>query len=201
MTGASYRGKRLLDLVVLAVLALPAAAIGAVCACAVRFTSDGPVLFRQDRVGVDGTDFTMFKFRSMVDAPEGNPLFPDPSRITPVGWVLRRTSLDELPQLVNVARGDMSIVGPRPTLRYQVGRYSPRQRRRLLVRPGLTGLAQVSGRNAMTWDERIELDLEYLDVQSPSTDVRILLATVATVVRGGGVEGHPVDDPLARPEP
>jgi lipopolysaccharide/colanic/teichoic acid biosynthesis glycosyltransferase len=195
-----YPGKRLFDLVVTAVLAIPVAAIGAVCALAVRLTSPGPILFRQARVGHNGTTFTMLKFRTMRHDGKPNPLHPDKDRITAVGRVLRRTSLDELPQLVNVARGEMSIVGPRPTLRYQVDRYDERQLGRLAVRPGLTGLAQVQGRNASTWAERIELDLEYVQRQSVLLDCRLLLRTVGALVSGSGVEGHPFDDPIARPD-
>jgi lipopolysaccharide/colanic/teichoic acid biosynthesis glycosyltransferase len=192
-----YRGKRALDVVLLVVLAVPAGVLGAVCAVAVKLTSSGPVLFRQERVGRDGAPFEMLKFRSMREGV--NPVFPDADRITPVGRLLRRTSLDELPNLINVARGEMSIVGPRPTLAYQVARYDDRQRARLAVRPGLTGLAQVNGRNALSWPERIELDLEYVDRQSAALDLRILAATVTVLASGTGVEGHPVDDPLAGP--
>ena len=195
-----YPGKRLFDLAVTAVLALPVMAIGAVCALAVRLTSPGPILFRQSRVGHNGDPFTMLKFRTMRHDGKPNPLHPDKDRITAVGRILRRASLDELPQLVNVARGEMSIVGPRPTLQYQVDRYDERQRGRLAVRPGLTGLAQVQGRNASTWPERIELDLEYVERQSVMLDCRLLLRTVGALLSGSGVEGHPVDDPIARPE-
>jgi lipopolysaccharide/colanic/teichoic acid biosynthesis glycosyltransferase len=194
----SYRGKRLFDLAVLAVAAVAAALVGLVCAVAIKLTSRGPVLFTQERVGLGGRLFRVCKFRTMVDAAD-NPLFPAAERITPVGRLLRRLSLDELPQLLNVARGEMSIVGPRPTLAYQVARYDDRQRQRLTVRPGVTGLAQVRGRNAMPWADRIEVDLEYVRDQSLLLDVRVLWWTVAAVLRGGGVEGHPVDDPLARP--
>lgn len=194
----SYRGKRAVDLVLLTVFAAPAGLAGLVCAVAVKLTSKGPVFYRQERVGLGGRPFRIYKFRTMVDAPD-NPLFPDQDRITRVGRVLRRLSLDELPQLLNVATGEMSIVGPRPTLAYQVARYDERQRERLTVRPGVTGLAQVRGRNAMPWAERIELDLDYLHTQSLWTDLRILWWTVAAVLRGGGVDGHPTDDPLARP--
>lgn len=200
MTSPGYRGKRLFDLVVLVVVSIPALLIGGVCALAIRLTSRGPVLFRQDRVGLSSQGFTVLKFRTMIDAPEGNPMFPDESRITPVGRILRRTSLDELPQLINVARGEMSIVGPRPTLRYQTDRYTDRQRLRLSVRPGLTGLAQVRGRNSMSWPERIEVDIEYVANQSMGLDLRILVNTVRTVLGGSGVGGHPTDDPLATPE-
>ena len=130
--------------------------VGGLAALAIRLTSRGPVLFRQERVGKGGEPFEVVKFRTMVHLDEPNPLIPDPDRITRVGAFLRRFSLDELPQLLNVARGEMSIVGPRPTLAYQVERYSDRERQRLRVRPGLTGLAQVNGRNAIAWSERIE---------------------------------------------
>jgi len=197
--GRPYRAKRVVDLVLLALVAVPAAALGAVCAVAVRLTSAGPVLFRQERVGRDGVPFEMLKFRSM--RPGDNPVFPDADRITPVGRLLRRTSLDELPNLLNVARGEMSVVGPRPTLAYQVERYDDRQRLRLGVRPGLTGLAQVNGRNELSWPARIELDLEYVDRQSIALDLRILVATVGVLLTGSGVEGHQVDDPLAAEPP
>jgi lipopolysaccharide/colanic/teichoic acid biosynthesis glycosyltransferase len=184
---------------VLTLLVIPAAVIGALCAAAVRLDSRGPVIYRQERIGRDGRPFTLLKLRTMIAAPEGNPVFPASDRITRVGRLLRRTSVDELPQLVNVLRGEMSIVGPRPTLAYQVERYTPRQRRRLLVRPGLTGLAQVRGRNAITWTERIEYDLEYVERQSLRLDLRLLCATVPALVGGRGSGGHPVDDPIAKP--
>lgn len=180
---------------ILAIVAVPALVVGAVCAIAVKATSPGPVFFRQERTGRDGTPFTVWKFRSM--AAGDNPVFPDASRITRAGVWLRRLSLDELPQLINVATGDMSIVGPRPTLAYQVDRYTDRQRLRLAVRPGLTGLAQIRGRNSLEWSERIEHDLEYVRTQSLRTDLRILRATLAVVATGDGAEGHPTDDPLA----
>jgi lipopolysaccharide/colanic/teichoic acid biosynthesis glycosyltransferase len=198
MTGADlgpYRGKRLLDLAVLAIVAVPAAIVGLLCALAVRGTSRGPALFTQERVGMDGEPFIVFKFRTMVHGD--NPIFPDADRITSVGRVLRRLSLDELPQLVNVARGDMSVVGPRPTLAYQVERYTDEQRLRLAVRPGLTGLAQIWGRNALAWAERIEHDVEYVRTQSLLLDLRIMLGTAIVMLTGRGAEGHPEDDPLA----
>jgi lipopolysaccharide/colanic/teichoic acid biosynthesis glycosyltransferase len=196
-SGAPYRGKRVIDLALLAIVALPAALVGLPCALAVRLTSPGPVFFRQQRIGRDGRPFEMIKFRTMVAGD--NPIFPDASRITSAGRVLRRTSLDELPNLINIWRGEMSIVGPRPTLGYQVERYDDRQRRRLAVRPGLTGLAQIRGRNELTWAERIDHDLEYVDTQSARLDLRIALATVKVALTGAGVEGHPDDDPLAAP--
>lgn len=192
--------QRLLDLVILAVVALPVSAVGVLCAIAVRLTSKGPILFRQERVGLDGVPFTVLKFRTMIDEP--NPIFPDASRITSAGKFLRRFSLDELPQLINVAKGEMSVIGPRPTLAYQVERYDDRQRRRLEVRPGLTGLAQVSGRNALSWPERIELDVRYVEEQSLRLDLEILARTAKALLSGEGVEGHPTDDELAAvPEP
>ncbi len=190
-----YRGKRAVDLALLAVVAIPAVVLGVVCAAAVGLTSPGGVFFRQERVGMNGRPFLVWKFRTMVAGD--NPIFPDASRITPVGRVLRRLSLDELPQLLNVAVGDMSVVGPRPTLAYQVERYDEFQRRRLDVRPGLTGLAQVNGRNSLTWARRIEFDVEYVETQSAGLDLRIVLRTVRTMLSGEGVEGHPEDDPLA----
>ena len=179
--------------------------VGVLCALAIRLDSSGPALFRQERVGKNGSPFTVYKFRTMVNEP--NPIVPDASRITRVGKILRRFSLDELPQLINVANGTMSIVGPRPTLQYQVDRYSDFQRRRLEVRPGLTGLAQVNGRNALNWDRRIELDVEYVERQSLLLDLQIIARTIKTVLSGEGIDGHDAADPLVatadvtRPEP
>ncbi len=190
-----YRGKRVVDLALLALAAVPALAVGVACAVAVRLTSRGPVFFRQERIGIDGCRFQVWKFRTMVTGD--NPIIPDPTRITAAGRWLRRLSLDELPQLINVANATMSVVGPRPTLAYQVDRYTERQRGRLAVRPGLTGLAQVRGRNALPWDERIEHDLEYVRTQSVRTDLAILLASIRVVLSGEGVEEHPVDDAIS----
>jgi lipopolysaccharide/colanic/teichoic acid biosynthesis glycosyltransferase len=194
---SSYRGKRALDLIGVALLALPASLVAAICVACVRLTSAGPVIFVQERAGRDGKPFMMLKFRTMFQGD--NPLFPDNDRITRVGRWLRRLSLDELPQMWNVVRGDMSLVGPRPALPYQVGRYDQRQRQRLAALPGLTGLAQVRGRNRLTWAERIELDLEYVAYQSLWLDSKILIWTLGAVLGGSGVEGHPVDDPIAAP--
>lgn len=185
----------MLDLAILALVAVPAASVGVVCAIAVAATSRGGVFFRQERVGMNGRTFRVWKFRTMVAGD--NPIFPDASRITSVGALLRRFSLDELPQLLNVATGEMSIVGPRPTLAYQVGRYDEHQRRRLAVRPGLTGLAQVSGRNSLTWADRIDFDVTYVETQSVATDLQLLGRTVSTILTGDGIEGHPEDDPLS----
>lgn len=192
-----YRTKRLVDLALLTAVALPALLVGLVCTLAVRLTSRGPVLFRQERVGLGGKPFVVEKFRTMVD--DDNPVFPDATRITSAGRWLRRLSLDELPQLLNVWRGEMSVVGPRPTLAYQVERYDDRQAARLCVRPGLTGLAQIRGRNELAWEERIEHDLEYVQTQSVWLDLRIVVQTVAPLLTGRGAEGHPTTDPLAVP--
>jgi lipopolysaccharide/colanic/teichoic acid biosynthesis glycosyltransferase len=153
----------------------------AVSALAVKLTSGGPALYRQRRVGKDGTDFELLKLRTMVVGAEsqgaGFAIDRGDPRITPVGRVLRRLSLDELPQLWNVVRGDMSVIGPRPTLRYQVDKYTERQRVRLAIKPGITGWAQVHGRASLPWDERIELDVWYVEHRSPWLDLRILART------------------------
>ena len=155
---------------------------------AVKLEDGGPVLFRQTRVGKDGKDFELLKLRSMVVDAErtgaGHAVDRGDRRITRVGRLLRRTSIDELPQLWNIVRGDMSVIGPRPTLRYQVERYSERQRRRLDVRPGLTGWAQIHGRATLPWVERIELDVWYVDNRSPLVDLKILARTPLALFGG-----------------
>ena len=157
-------------------------------ALAIKVEDGGPVLFRQTRVGKDGEDFELFKLRTMVVDAErkgaGYAVDRGDSRITRVGRFLRRTSIDELPQLWNVVRGDMSVIGPRPTLRYQVDRYTERQRRRLEARPGLTGWAQIHGRATLPWDERIELDVWYVEHRSPRVDLTILLRTPLALFGG-----------------
>ena len=160
----------------------------AAAALAIKVEDGGPVLFRQTRVGKDGEDFELFKLRTMVVDAErqgaGYAVDRGDSRITRVGRFLRRTSIDELPQLWNVVRGDMSVIGPRPTLRYQVDRYTERQRRRLETRPGLTGWAQIHGRATLPWDERIELDVWYVEHRSPRVDLTILLRTPLALFGG-----------------
>jgi lipopolysaccharide/colanic/teichoic acid biosynthesis glycosyltransferase len=150
-------------------------------AAAIKLEDGGPVLYRQRRVGLDGEEFELLKLRTMIVGAEhqgaGAAVNRGDPRITRVGRALRRLSLDELPQLWNVLRGDMSLIGPRPTLAYQVERYTPRQRRRLEVKPGLTGWAQVHGRAALPWEERIELDVWYVEHRSPWLDLRILVRT------------------------
>ena len=146
------------------------------------------MLYRQTRVGKDGVDFELLKLRSMVVDAErqgaGFAVDRGDARITRVGRVIRRTSIDELPQLWNVVRGDMSVIGPRPTLRYQVERYTPRQRRRLEIKPGITGWAQVHGRAAVPWEDRIELDVWYVEHRSPGVDLKILLRTPLALFGG-----------------
>jgi lipopolysaccharide/colanic/teichoic acid biosynthesis glycosyltransferase len=158
---------------------------------AIRLETPGHPIYRQRRVGKDGREFDVLKLRTMVAGAEamgsGLAVSEGDARITRVGALLRRTSLDELPQLVNVLRGDMAIIGPRPTVPVQVAQYTERQRGRLAVLPGLTGWAQVHGRTALPWDERIELDLWYIEHRSPRLDLRILLRTVAIVLGGDGL--------------
>ncbi len=160
----------------------------AAAAAATRLQDGGPVLYRQRRVGKDGEEFELLKLRTMVVGAEhqgaGLAVAQGDSRITRTGRILRRLSIDELPQLWNVIRGDMSLIGPRPTLAYQVERYTPRQRRRLEVRPGLTGWAQVHGRAALPWDERIELDVWYVEHRSARVDLKILALTPLALFSG-----------------
>jgi lipopolysaccharide/colanic/teichoic acid biosynthesis glycosyltransferase len=160
----------------------------ALAALAVKLEDGGPAFYRQTRVGKDGVDFELLKLRTMVVDAErqgaGYAVDKGDPRITRVGRVLRRLSLDELPQLWNVVRGDMSMIGPRPTLRYQVERYTDRQRRRLEVRPGITGWAQVHGRASLPWEDRIELDVWYVEHRSPWLDVKILARTPLALMSG-----------------
>ena len=157
-------------------------------ALATKLEDRGPVLYRQTRVGQDGVDFDVLKLRTMVVGAErlgaGFAVDQGDRRITRVGRILRRTSIDELPQLWNVLRGDMSVIGPRPTLRYQVEQYDQRQRRRLDIRPGLTGWAQVHGRASLPWADRIDLDVWYVENRSPRIDLEILLRTPLALFRG-----------------
>ena len=179
---------RALDVVVAgAGLALAGPVLG-IAALATKLESGGPVLYRQTRVGRNGEDFEVLKLRTMVVGAEklgaGFAVDEGDSRITRVGRILRRTSVDELPQLWNILRGDMSVVGPRPTLRYQVEQYDERQWQRLAIRPGLTGWAQVHGRASLPWAERIELDVWYVEHRSPRIDLEILLRTPLALFRG-----------------
>jgi lipopolysaccharide/colanic/teichoic acid biosynthesis glycosyltransferase len=187
----SYRGKRVLDVVVAGTALVVCAPVLAAAAALVRLETHGHAIYRQRRVGRDGEPFELYKLRTMVHGAEqmgaGLAVNVGDERITRVGGILRRTSLDELPNLFNVLAGEMSIVGPRPTVQVQVDRYTERQRGRLSVRPGITGWAQVNGRASLPWNERIELDLWYVEHASLALDLRILLATVRMVVTGHGL--------------
>lgn len=191
MIGYGYV-KRALDVVgavgVLAVLS----PVLAGTAILVRKNLGGPVLFKQDRPGLNGKVFRLYKFRSMKDVNRDLGLVNDEQRLTEFGRKLRSTSLDELPSFVNVLKGDMSFVGPRPLLVSYLDRYSDEQARRHEVRPGITGLAQVSGRNLVEWDERFAMDVEYVDSISLKTDLAILIRTVTAVLqrRGVAADGH-----------
>mgnify|MGYP001149972315 CR=1 FL=1 len=162
-----------------------------IAAIAIKLETPGPVIYKQRRVGKDGVPFELWKLRTMVDGAErmgaGLAVNEGDPRITRVGAILRRFSLDELPNLVNVLRGEMAIVGPRPTVQSQVDQYTPRQRRRLEVKPGLTGWAQVNGRAALPWPERIELDIWYVDHRSFWLDCKIIAKTVWLLVTGHGL--------------
>ncbi|HEY3549698.1 MAG TPA: sugar transferase [Gaiellaceae bacterium] len=167
---------------------LVASPVFALAALAIKLEDGGPVLYRQTRVGEDGVDFELLKLRTMVVGAEtmgaGLSVNRGDSRITRAGRLLRKLSLDELPQLWNVVRGEMSVIGPRPTLRYQVEQYDERQRHRLDVKPGITGWAQVNGRAALPWAERIELDVWYVEHRSALLDLRILARTPFALFRG-----------------
>ena len=180
--------KRLFDLIlVLPSLILIAPGIG-VISLLVWISMGRPVLFRQQRPGKGGKPFVMYKFRTMLDKRDGaGNLLPDEVRITWIGRLLRSTSLDELPELFNVLKGDMSLVGPRPLLMQYLGRYTPEQARRHEVKPGLTGWAQVNGRNAITWEEKFRLDVWYVDHRSLWLDLKIIAMTVLKVIRREGI--------------
>jgi len=184
---------RALDVALAGTGLLLASPMLAAAAIAIKLEDRGPILYRQTRVGKDGEDFELLKLRTMIVGAEtqgaGYAVDRGDSRITRVGRLLRSTSLDELPQLWNVVRGEMSLIGPRPTLRYQVERYSERQRRRLDVLPGITGWAQIHGRATLSWAERIELDVWYVEHRSPLTDLLILLRTPVALL-GGTYKGE-----------
>lgn len=180
--------KRLFDvgvsLIMLVILAIPMVLL----ACIVRFRLGSPIFFRQLRPGLKGKPFEMIKFRTMTDERDRDGFFlPDNLRLTPLGLFLRSTSLDELPEFWNVLKGEMSLVGPRPLLMEYLPLYSPEQARRHDVRPGLTGWAQVNGRNAVSWEERFRMDIWYVDHQSFLLDIKILCLTMLTVFRRAGV--------------
>jgi len=181
------RRKRLLDLAVAVPLLVATSPVMAGIALWVRRDSPGPALFKQTRVGEGGRPFKVLKFRTMVVGAQqmgtGIRVVSNDSRITTAGRILRKTSLDELPQLINVVRGDMSLVGPRPTVPEQVERYTDHQRRRLLARPGVTGLAQVTGRQLLPWSERIEIDITYIERWSMRRDLAIIARTALMLLR------------------
>jgi lipopolysaccharide/colanic/teichoic acid biosynthesis glycosyltransferase len=183
--------KRAFDIVIAEVALVVTSPLILAAALAIRLESKGSPVYRQLRIGKDGEPFEMVKLRTMVSGAEtigaGMAVNRGDPRITRVGAFLRRFSLDELPNLVNVIRGEMSIVGPRPTIKAQVDQYTERQLRRLEVKPGITGWAQVNGRAALPWDERIELDVWYVDNQSLLLDFKILLRTVRMLVHGEGL--------------
>jgi lipopolysaccharide/colanic/teichoic acid biosynthesis glycosyltransferase len=192
--GSRRRGlPRAVDLVVATAGLAVAAPFLLVAALAIRLDSRGPAIYRQPRAGGDGEVFELYKLRTMTLGADpvgvGTPVVEGDPRVTRVGRLLRRLSLDEAPNLINVVRGEMAIVGPRPTLPAQVELYTARQRRRLEVKPGLTGWAQVNGRAGISWEERIELDVWYVDHRSPALDLRILARTVRLLLTGHGLYG------------
>jgi lipopolysaccharide/colanic/teichoic acid biosynthesis glycosyltransferase len=184
---------RAADAVLAALGLLLSAPVLAVAVLAIRLDTPGSPIYRQRRVGFGGSRFSMYKLRTMVTGSDPTPeevwqpLLEGDPRVTRVGAVLRRLSLDEVPNLVNVLRGEMAIVGPRPTIEEQVEQYTPRQRRRLEVRPGITGWAQVNGRGSLRWEERIEFDVWYVDNRSLALDLRILARTARLILTGKGL--------------
>ncbi|MCD4533741.1 sugar transferase [Nocardioides sp. cx-169] len=181
------RFKRVLDVVIAAVCGLATAPLQLVVAALVRLRLGSPVLFRQERPGKDERVFELLKFRTMLVPDPEHGLVDDVDRMTRLGTFLRATSLDELPTLWNVIKGDMSLVGPRPLLLQYLERYSPEQRRRHEVRPGVTGLAQASGRNALSWPAKFALDVQYVDSRSLALDAKIIWATIGKVLRREGI--------------
>lgn len=184
--------KRIFDAAVSAILLVLFSPVLAVVAVLVKRELGSPVLFRQERTGRNGVNFRILKFRSMTNGTDayGN-LLPDQQRLTRFGLFLRKSSLDEFPQLFSVLKGDMSLVGPRPLLPRYVPYYTERERLRHTVRPGMTGLAQVSGRNALSWEERLELDVQYVENHSFRLDLKILLLTVKKVIGRDGTVAVP----------
>lgn len=182
---------RAVDILIAALALLALSPLLLVAAIAIKLGSRGPVLYRQRRVGLGGREFELLKLRTMVEGSDpvgiGIAVARDDPRVTAAGRVLRRTSLDEIPNLINVLRGEMAIVGPRPTIPAQVVAYTPRQHRRHEVKPGITGWAQVQGRAGIPWEERIELDVEYVDRRSAALDARILAKTAWLLVTGHGL--------------
>ncbi|MDQ1537575.1 MAG: hypothetical protein QOE58_1968 [Actinomycetota bacterium] len=185
--GLDDRAKRALDVSVATVLLVLTSPIQLAAAIAIRVRLGSPVLFRQARPGLDQEPFEMIKFRTMLGDEPAPGVVDAPSRMTPFGHWLRSTSIDELPTLWNILRGDMSLVGPRPLMMQYLRLYSPEQARRHEVRPGITGLAQVSGRNALSWEDKFRLDVDYVDDHSFAGDLKIILATASSVLRRDGI--------------
>lgn len=197
--------KRLIDIVVSMIGLLILSPLFAIIALAIKLDSRGPVFFRQERAGKDSKLLKVWKFRTMTEEAENHPLgaftaVGDP-RITRIGQLLRRSGLDELPQLINVLKGEMSLVGPRPTLAYQVQKYNKEQRQRLLVKPGITSWALVNGRNKLTWPEKIELDLWYVKNWSLLLDFNILFKTPFVILKGEGLFLEEQDEILKKEAP
>lgn len=199
MTSSTYVfTKRAMDIAAALAGLLLTAPIQLAVAATVRHQLGTPVLFRQERPGLHAKPFTLLKFRTMRHRDPASGLISDADRLTPFGALLRETSLDELPTLWNVLKGDMSLVGPRPLLTEYIDIYSARHARRHCVRPGITGLAQVNGRNNLDWQSRLDLDIEYVSRRSLGMDLRILLRTLGTVLKRTGIshEDHPTMPPL-----
>ena len=191
---AKSRAKRFFDVTLAALAIVILSPLIGIIALAVKISSRGPVIFRQKRCGLNSHLFTVYKFRTMVDGAEhkglGHEIARDDDRITRIGNVLRNTSLDELPQLVNVIKGEMSLIGPRPMIAEQAAKLNPRQMLRHRVRPGISGWAQVNGRNALDWDERIELDIWYVENWRFLLDLMIFLKTIFTIMYRDGLYGR-----------
>lgn len=200
MTAQRKRGfyekyiKRIFDIVLSGLALIILSPVIAIVALLVRVKLGSPVIFKQDRPGLNEKIFKMYKFRSMTDERDENgELLPDEDRLPSFGKKLRSTSLDELPELVNIFKGDMSIVGPRPLLVAYLERYNDEQKQRHLVRPGITGLAQVMGRNSLSWDEKFKFDMEYIENVSLYLDIKIIFRTVAVVLERKGISSDSSD--------
>jgi len=183
----SWKAKRAVDVILSTILILCLMPVLLIISASIKLTSRGPAVFKQVRVGKHGKEFILYKFRTMKVGAEkesmGRYITQDDALMTPLGRFLRRWALDELPQLINVLKGDMSIVGPRPTVKYQVDKYNEFQRKRLLVKPGLTGWAQVNGRNKLNWPERIKYDVWYVENWSLWLDLKIMFMTIPALLR------------------
>ncbi|MEJ2636997.1 MAG: sugar transferase [Calditrichia bacterium] len=182
--------KRAVDIMLSLALLAALSPLLAVVALLVKYSSPGEIIFKQRRAGKNGRNFTIYKFRTMVqDAPKstlGSYCYQDDPRLTGIGKILRKASLDELPQFLNILKGEMSFVGPRPDLPHHAEKYSSFQRKRLRMKPGITGRAQVNGRNELSWDERIKLDVDYIETWSLLSDIKIIFKTVMVVLTGRG---------------